>query len=179
MIRRIARILPLYYLVLVVVKGMKRRDLAWLFEHATFQKADGHFWSIPQEELFYVLLPILMGCLALPLRFLPRVPGWGTAAALLLAIQLTHPVVRLNGNGAMLPFYLNVFIIGFCLAWVWSTNPLQAFKASARRRSRPTRVGSTRPCPRACAPCCWSSPSSREPGRIGRSAGRPCACSAS
>jgi peptidoglycan/LPS O-acetylase OafA/YrhL len=130
-VRRIARILPLYYVVLAIVSLSARRNLRWFVQHATFQRADGHFWSIPQEELFYVLLPIFVGCLVWMGRILPRVPMVGVAAALLVAVLLSHPLLELNGNGTKLPFYLNVFCVGFFLSVAWPTKRFSDLRASA------------------------------------------------
>jgi peptidoglycan/LPS O-acetylase OafA/YrhL len=133
-IRRVARILPLYYLVVIVVMVIYRKSPAWLFLHTTFQQADRHFWSIPQEELFYVLLPILVGFVAAAGRLLKRIPPWILAGALLAAVELSFPIISLNGNSKVMPFYINVFIIGFFLAFLWSTERARTLLASPAMR---------------------------------------------
>jgi peptidoglycan/LPS O-acetylase OafA/YrhL len=134
--RRLARILPMYYgYVLVVYALSKRFDLALL--HAVFLQADGHLWAIPQELLFYLLLPPVM----LLIHCLPaRRPGW----ALLLLIGLIvlcnrwldHTVIGLLGqNHTRLRPYAGVFLAGvfFCFLYyrwyaagdrAWSREPL-------------------------------------------------------
>ncbi len=131
-IRRIARILPLYYVCLTVIMVWKGLGAAWLFDHFTFQKADVHFWSIPQEELFYVLLPILVASVAVAAKLLPRIPPWAFAGVLLVVVELSFPLVGINGNGTVLPFYSNVFIIGFFLAFLLPTERARVLLASAR-----------------------------------------------
>ena len=73
LIRRVARILPLYYSTLTLVMFIEGRGPLWLFQHFTFQRADGHFWSIPQEELFYVMLPVLVAVVILLKKPLPAI----------------------------------------------------------------------------------------------------------
>jgi peptidoglycan/LPS O-acetylase OafA/YrhL len=133
-IRRIARILPCYYLVLILVKAATGRDMAWLADHAIFRRADAHFWSIPQEELFYVLLPVLLGLLVLLQRALSRIPLWVFAAGLLVALELSHPLLMINGNGGKQPFCLNVFGVGFFLAVIWPTRKFEDLRSSAAFR---------------------------------------------
>jgi peptidoglycan/LPS O-acetylase OafA/YrhL len=58
-LRRIARILPLYYLVLTarfLLGHLSGEGFLW---HLLFVRAEGHFWTIPQELLFYLCLPLL------------------------------------------------------------------------------------------------------------------------
>ena len=63
-IRRLLRILPMYYSLLFCLFAFTSRDLAWLIQHALFIAADGHLWSIRQELIFYLILPLLFALLS-------------------------------------------------------------------------------------------------------------------
>lgn len=129
LIRRVARILPLYYLCLVAVAVLLDRDLGWLFLHATFQRANHHFWSIPQEELFYVLLPVLVAII-IGLNRITSLSQMWLSLVLLVAVQTSFPLLRLHGNARMLPFYINVFIIGFFIAFLSREEKFRRFLRS-------------------------------------------------
>jgi peptidoglycan/LPS O-acetylase OafA/YrhL len=136
-IRRIARILPLYYLTLTLVMFVEQRGSTWLFRHFAFLQADGHFWSIPQEELFYVLLPLLAGTVVVLARMTPPLragPAFVIALLLAIAMSLLLPMITLQGNGKSLPFYGDVFVIGFACAFLARTKPVSSFLASDRHR---------------------------------------------
>jgi peptidoglycan/LPS O-acetylase OafA/YrhL len=89
--RRINRIFPMYYFILTVVLVFKTGDFSKFLQHILFFRADGHFWIIPQELLFYILLPILLYLLnkALGERYL-------TSAFIMIAIGLlTNILLRI------------------------------------------------------------------------------------
>jgi peptidoglycan/LPS O-acetylase OafA/YrhL len=134
MVRRVARILPMYFLVTTAFFAARSKDAEWLWRHLTFRQADGHFWSIPQEEIFYLLLPLLMAGLTLVRRAVPVVPAAVFAIALLALAEATGPPFHLHGNGVLLPFYLEIFLLGFSAAMLWH---------SLSWRQKPSRVADT------------------------------------
>lgn len=117
LIRRIARIIPVYYLCLLLLALERGKPLEWVFRHAVFMQADDHFWSIPQEEVFYLMLPLLVASVYAAHRWL-RLPVVITAGALLVGSLLRPPLFVLPGNGGLVSFYLQIFLVGFCLAHV-------------------------------------------------------------
>jgi len=118
-VRRIARVIPPYYVVLAIVALVDHKPLDWFFRHCVFLLADGHFWSIPQEELFYVLLPLLIAAVYLLDRFI-KVPVALSAALLLwLGIQKGFPFFMLPANGSYSSFYVSIFLTGFFIAHLW------------------------------------------------------------
>lgn len=124
LIRRIARILPVYYFVLLILALERGPPLEWVFRHAVFMQADDHFWSIPQEEVFYLLLPLLVAAVFAAQRWL-RLPAVITAGLLLIGSLLGPPLFALPGNGTWIPFYLQIFLVGFCLAHVRATDAVK------------------------------------------------------
>ncbi len=65
--RRLFRIIPIYYTYIFIVFILSKRfDLAFL--HTLFLEGDGHLWAIPQEILFYLLLPAVILLIIIPLQ---------------------------------------------------------------------------------------------------------------
>ena len=122
--RRIARIVPVYYVVLVVSFLFGGWSADRLLAHLLFLRGDRVYWSIPQELLFYVLLPLLVLLLT---RLFQRsnlaiaisLGGMAVAANLWLDVS----VLRFNGNDTWLPFYFGVFASGMAFAYLyrWET----------------------------------------------------------
>lgn len=133
-VRRIARVIPTYYVVLAIVTLVDAKPLDWFLRHCVFLLADGHFWSIPQEELFYVFLPLLIAPLYLLDRFL-KVPAVVSALILMgLGIKLGFPFFLLPANGSYSSFYLSIFLTGFFLAHLWEAGWFQGLVRSDRIR---------------------------------------------
>ncbi|HEY4248208.1 MAG TPA: acyltransferase [Lacunisphaera sp.] len=129
-VRRIARILPAYYTALILITLLEQKSGMWLFRHMMFMQADGHFWSIPQEELFYLLLPAFAAVIYWLNRFL-RLPPLLLAGALLLgAVVKGFPFFTIPGNGGPTSFYIDIFMMGFFLAHLWQLDPIQRLRKS-------------------------------------------------
>lgn len=124
--RRIRRILPIYYgVILFSFFQSSSAKLPYVWEHLLFIRADGIFWTIPQEMLFYLLLPILAQAHSALFRRNFAV----TAVAFLLfagACQafLDESVFTLNGNGKQLRFHLGIFATGMAFAYAYRCAPL-------------------------------------------------------
>ena len=131
-IRRIARIIPAYWLCLSIIALLDARPRKWLFRHLFFMQADGHFWSIPHEELFYLVLPVLVASVYVLKRWM-RIPAPITAGALMVGVVAgIIPVhfVTLNGNGLHIPFFLEIFMFGFFLAHFWDIKWVRRLRTS-------------------------------------------------
>ncbi len=65
--RRLERIFPLFlvYLLLVYIISLRLGDFLL---HAFFIKGMGHIWTLPQEMLFYIFFPFILGINSLVLR---------------------------------------------------------------------------------------------------------------
>jgi hypothetical protein len=57
--RRLQRILPVYYLYIIIIFVFNFRFDAAL-RHFFFLQGDAHLWVVPQEMLFYLLVPFIM-----------------------------------------------------------------------------------------------------------------------
>ncbi len=129
--RRVRRIVPLYYAV-IGFSFFYQRDagLEFLWRHLLFLRGDGIFWTVPQEVLFYCLLPLLAA--AYPLLFRRRAiataVGFG-ALAWLCNSYLDASVFALDGNGKELRFYLGIFATGMAFAYAFHSPTLTRFTA--------------------------------------------------
>ncbi|WP_041916415.1 acyltransferase family protein [Desulfocapsa sulfexigens] len=128
-VRRLQRIVPMYYLYLFLTFGMTLR-LHELFMHLFFIEAAGHLWAIPQEMAFYIVFPLLalFNFFVLRSRLVLIIPG------LLLMIFLWHSFATIKYiylfgmMNAKIPFRLDAFLIGVLCAYLyfglWQKNEL-------------------------------------------------------
>ncbi|WP_446010074.1 acyltransferase family protein [Candidatus Electrothrix sp.] len=114
--RRLQRILPVYYLYLIIVLIFHFRfDVA--FRHFFFLQGDGHLWVVPQEMLFYLLVPLIMLLNLFFFRSRPWLIVLHLIILMLLANRfLTSEVFALYGmrDQPIRPF-LGIFL-GGCIA---------------------------------------------------------------
>ena len=115
-LRRIKRILPMYYFVLTIVY-LFRGNLDDFVRHIVFIQGDGIFWSIPQEMFFYMILPgvfilnyfVCRGNIKIMLIT-------NLAFALILNHFVSIDWLYIYGNGRKLPLWLEVFMFGVLLS---------------------------------------------------------------
>jgi peptidoglycan/LPS O-acetylase OafA/YrhL len=123
-IKRIKRILPVYYFSVLLFAlfdagfFISRIDVA---RHLVFMSVNGHLWSIQQEMLFYLLLPLIAYIQYLLKKYM-KVSNLIIALLLfctgiLLKIFLSVDVFYLYANGQQLPFRIYVFMIGVALSY--------------------------------------------------------------
>lgn len=90
-LRRIRRIVPAYYVYIIVIYVLTfRSDEA--IRHFLFLQGSGHLWVVPQEVLFYLLTPIIM--LANVLFFRNRI--WVVIFSLTLLMILANAMLDKN-----------------------------------------------------------------------------------
>ncbi len=118
LMRRLTRIIPLYYLALFLYYGVTGRAQL-LFNHMLFIQAEGHLWTIPQEIIFYLGLPFLM----LAAWFICK----HSRALFLLVLSVTTLVllyqphrigIELYGLGYNRHPYVAWFLIGVLVAYL-------------------------------------------------------------
>jgi peptidoglycan/LPS O-acetylase OafA/YrhL len=118
-LRRLKRIIPLYY-TYIIVTMLFYDKVPLIFRHIVFLQGDGHMWTIPQEMLFYMILPFIM--------FLCGIPNHRQKAYAILLISaciatsntyLTTDVVALYGNGKPLRPLVGIFLSGVFFAYIY------------------------------------------------------------
>ena len=119
--RRFMRILPMYYAFIFVTYIMSSRfNLALL--HGLFLEGDGHLWALPQEVLFYLLWPVVILLLVLPLRRYPK----ATMVGLFLVMAAWNRFVGietiwlLGMDHIKLPLFFGVFLAGVFFSFLYS-----------------------------------------------------------
>lgn len=115
-LRRLKRILPMYYLF-VTVAMLLHGPPGTALRHYLFLQGDGHLWTLPQEMFFYAVLPlVVIGMLAL--KDLPKI----TTALFLLALVVVAAghwgtnIVHFYGYGTSLPSRAGIFLSGVFFA---------------------------------------------------------------
>ena len=111
-VKRLARILPLYYAVLAALWVLHKLTAGALMEHIAMVRGDMHFWTIPVEMSFYGLLPAIV--------WLVVTVGSRAAVSALLAVSAVTYVAfdpaRISANTIDLANYLIFFVIGVALS---------------------------------------------------------------
>lgn len=129
--RRIRRIVPAYYLVLIFgFAFLKSIDLVGLMQHALFLRGDNILWTIPQEVLFYAVLPVLAAAHFMVFRGnrVATIVAFG-ALALWANLEMDATVFAMNGNGRLMRFYLGVFVTGVAFSYAHSSPVLARIAA--------------------------------------------------
>jgi peptidoglycan/LPS O-acetylase OafA/YrhL len=125
LVKRFARIYPLYALVLAVGWALAPRGLGVpldgeaVLRHLTLQEGRDIYWSVPVEFQYYLVIPLVAAWLWLPLK-----AGW-LAAALAAALALVlwrFPSAQAPLNSIELLYYLPIFFAGSAVAWVVGAN---------------------------------------------------------
>ena len=133
--RRFMRMLPMYYVYIVVVYVISGRlNLAVM--HGLFLEGDGHLWALPQEVAFFLLLPMVIVLIVLPLRKYPKT----TLVSLFLAMAIWNRFVGkemiwlLGMEYIKLPLFFGVFLAGVFFSFLYFH--LSAAPGAASRLNR-------------------------------------------
>jgi len=119
LLRRIKRILPMYYFVLIVAYLFRGR-LEDFIRHAVFIQGDGIYWSVPQEMFFYMILPLIFALNFYLCRGNLKVIIIFT---LIMAVSLNQWInadfIYIYGNGRRLSLWLGIFLSGVCMSYFY------------------------------------------------------------
>lgn len=119
LMRRIKRIVPMYYFVLTIVYFF-RGNLESFFRHIIFIQGDGIFWSVPQEMFFYMILPAIFILNYFACRGNVKYMLISTVVmALLLNHYLSINLLTIYGNGRTLSLVPEVFIMGIAMSYFY------------------------------------------------------------
>ena len=117
--RRIKRIVPMYYFVLTIVFFF-RGNLENFFRHIIFIQGDGIYWSVPQEMFFYLILPAVFILNYLVCRGNVK---FMLIVTVVIAVMLNHYITAdwlyMYGNGRKLPLVPEIFILGIALSYFY------------------------------------------------------------
>ncbi|MDH3212466.1 MAG: acyltransferase [Myxococcales bacterium] len=132
--RRVRRIVPAYYLILAVdFVVLGDVELSVLARHVLFLQGDSILWTIPQEVLFYALLPFFAAAHVFVFRRSRPATVLGLAAvAVVASFLLDASVFAMHGNGHWMRFYLGVFATGMAFAYAHASPRLARIAAGPR-----------------------------------------------
>lgn len=119
--RRFMRILPMYYTYLFVVYMLSGR-LNLALAHGLFIQGDGHLWALPQEICFYLLWPLTVFLLVLPLA------RWAAVLPIVLLVAIVSwnryvdigSLWLLGMDHVRLPLFFGVFLSGVFFSFAYS-----------------------------------------------------------
>ena len=115
-IRRLLRILPLYYVVLFALTlfGYLGFTASVAAMHAVLLRGDLHFWTMPVEMSFYFILPIMLFII----RWFDwrRLPSFAVISCIAAIIYVTANPLNLVLNSFALPNYAVFFASGMLLS---------------------------------------------------------------
>ena len=133
--RRLARILPMYFLTIVLIFGVTDNSNI-LLSHLLFLQADGHLWTIPQEVFFYLVLPFIMLLLCLLSR-INRILLLAVLASVTCVLLFNPAIIGLElyGYGQYTPPYLGWFLIGMLIAYIGPASDAWQAKLTDKHRS--------------------------------------------
>ncbi len=118
--RRIKRILPMYYFVLFFFIFIQISSVKIFIEHLLFLRADGHLWSIPQEMLFYLVLPlVLLVTIRIFKNDFKKSFSFLIIVSIIANLLLSPEIFALPGFSTYLAFRLGVFLTGVASAYVF------------------------------------------------------------
>jgi peptidoglycan/LPS O-acetylase OafA/YrhL len=128
--RRLRRILPGYYFLIFWVFFLGSSNLELLWRHLAFLEANGIWWTIPQEMLFYLVLPVLAASHVWVFRRNTAATVLGLVFLGAMAdFYLDNSVFAIRGNSQWLPFYLGVFLPGMAASFAYGSPALSRLAA--------------------------------------------------
>lgn len=122
MLRRIKRIVPMYYFILIVLYLLRGR-LEGFIRHATFIQGDGIYWSVPQEMFFYMILPFVLVLNYYLCRGNTKIMIFLTLTFAVISNQyLNTDYVYIYGNGSKMALLAGIFLSGVCLSYFYHSS---------------------------------------------------------
>ncbi|HBE91859.1 MAG TPA: hypothetical protein DDW55_04775 [Gammaproteobacteria bacterium] len=120
LLRRLKRIIPMYYFFIILTFFMYGKFTDDAFRHLLFLQGNGHLWTIPQEMLFYLFLPIIM--IANYLLFKGRAIWIVAALAMLMLLSnlyIDKSIISLHSLNTSRPAFIGIFICGILFSYLY------------------------------------------------------------
>lgn len=119
LLRRFKRLMPMYY-AFVGITMLSHGRTDEVIRHLLFLQANGHYWTLPQEMFFYLILPLLVGFIYLAFR------GNKIFSIIFLLVlmiltntYLTKNVVSLYGQGQKMQPMVAIFLSGMMFSYLY------------------------------------------------------------
>lgn len=137
LLRRFKRLMPMYYAFVGVtmISGGRTDEV---IRHLLFLQANGHYWTLPQEMYFYLILPLLIAFIYIVLRGSRLFAICFLLILLVLAnLYFNKSVVSFYGQGQKMQSMIGVFLSGMVFSYLYQwlgSNPV--FQRMARSHVR-------------------------------------------
>ena len=116
-IRRLARIVPMYYVILFIYY-MASGAVFSAIPHFLFLQGDGHFWTITQEMLFYLFLPVILLAMAMLIRISFMFAVMILAAVMIwLLLDIDAIPITLHSTLYERPAFIGWFLAGVLVSY--------------------------------------------------------------
>lgn len=117
-LKRIFRIYPCYLIVLIISLPIGFiDDFQALMKHTLLLEGTGHFWTIPVEIKFYLILPLIVWVLNKISSFKWRIIFIGILG---LILECIYPYFSYKENSILLRWYFPVFLMGMIVALIYN-----------------------------------------------------------
>jgi peptidoglycan/LPS O-acetylase OafA/YrhL len=119
LVRRMKRILPMYYAVLAASLMFSGKTDQFI-RHILFLQGDGHLWTLPQEMFFYLVLPLVVAAIYLLCRGNRLLAVFFLLLLLVLANRyMSTRWISLYGYGKKLEPMIGVFLSGMMFSYLY------------------------------------------------------------
>ena len=119
LLRRLKRLMPMYY-ALVTITMLSHGRTDELIRHLLFLQANGHFWTVPQEMYFYLILPLPVAAIYLLFRGNKVLSVFFLLVLMVLANRyLSTSIVSLYGYGKKLEPMVGIFLAGMMFSYLY------------------------------------------------------------
>lgn len=116
-IKRFFRIFPCYIVILLVALFINYiPDVKTLIKHIFLLEGMGHFWTIPVEFVFYLIIPIIM---FIVFKIRNEKLSMGFLIVLCIVTAIISPYTQSIENSINIRWYLPVFIIGMITSIIY------------------------------------------------------------
>lgn len=128
-IKKIIRIIPLYYIVILSVffidgNTNNIKSVSDLIKNMLFIECDGHLWYLQQEMFFYLITPLLIRiCCFVSSKFKIKDKYMFIIlfiSSILLNVFLTENVVHFYSNGQNQKIRIGIFLLGFAFGYLYN-----------------------------------------------------------
>ncbi|MBB5347390.1 acyltransferase [Desulfoprunum benzoelyticum] len=119
LVRRMKRILPMYYAVLAASLMFSGKTDQFI-RHILFLQGDGHLWTLPQEMFFYLVLPLVVAAIYLLCRGNRLLAVFFLLLLLVVANRyMSTRFISLYGYGKKLEPMIGIFLSGMMFAYLY------------------------------------------------------------
>ena len=119
LLRRFKRLMPMYY-AFVGVTMLSHGRTDEVIRHLLFLQANGHYWTLPQEMFFYLVLPLIVGLIYVLFKG-KKLPSlvFLLLVMTLINTRLDEKMIYLYGQGQKMLPMLGVFLAGMVFSYLY------------------------------------------------------------